>query len=287
MPNGYIDLHLHTNHSDGMKSVHEMVAAAAHRKLLAVAVTDHDALAGLAEIDDAARRSQIEVVPGIEISSTCSGFETHILGYFIDRNHSTLKTFTQEFRTQRQDRAREILRKLTYQGIDIPYDLVQSRAGHGVIGRPHIADLMVEEGFVFSFQEAFNKYLAEHRPAFVPKLFIDAEGAIDLIHSAGGLAFLAHPGVGVADDVIHKLALHGLDGIETLHPKHHTGQTLYYQEMARKLNLLETGGSDCHGARSGELMLGCMMVPYRLLESMKEKLSTRTNILEPVKIDNE
>jgi predicted metal-dependent phosphoesterase TrpH len=270
-----------------MKSVHDMVQAAAQRKLLAVAVTDHDALAGLAEIDEAAKRWQIEVVPGIEISSTCSGFETHILGYYIDRHHAILKQFTQEFRTHRKDRAREILRKLTHQGIDIPFDLVQSKAGHGVIGRPHIADLMVEEGFVFSFQEAFNKYLAEHRPAFVPKTFIDAEGAIDLIHSSGGLAFLAHPGVGVADEVIQRLALHGLDGIETLHPKHHAGQVLYYQEMARKLNMLETGGSDCHGARYGELMLGCMMVPYRLLENMKEKLSTRANVLEPVKIDNE
>lgn len=287
MPNGFIDLHLHTNHSDGMKSVHEMVQAAAERKLLAVSVTDHDALAGLAESEEAAGRWQIEVVPGIEISATCSGFETHILGYFIDRHHAVLKQFTSEFRCHRQERAREILRKLTFQGIHIPFDLVQTRAGHGVIGRPHIADLMVEEGFVFSFQEAFNKYLAEHRPAFVPKTFINAQGAIDLIHASGGLAFLAHPGVGVPDQVIHQLALHGLDGLETLHPKHHYGQTQYYQEMARKLGLLETGGSDCHGARTGELMLGCMSVPYRFLEHMKEKLSTRTNLLEPVKISHE
>jgi 3',5'-nucleoside bisphosphate phosphatase len=276
---GKIDLHVHSNHSDGLKSVGEIVRIASERGLQAIAITDHDVLSGLEEAQAAGLFYHMEIVPGIEISSSCDGYETHLLGYFIDPNYPPLLNFTQKFRTHRLERARQILGKLTHHGINIPFDLLQMRAGHSSIGRPHIADILVEEGYVFSFQEAFNKYLAQHRPAFVPKIHVEAERAIYLIHEAGGLAFLAHPAVNVPDEVIYKMVHFGLDGLETLHPKHHVAQIQYYQEMARKWNLAETGGSDCHGARQGEMMLGCMMVPYSYLDRIKARLAATTPVI--------
>jgi len=273
---GYIDLHVHSNHSDGLKPVEEIVRSAAERGLRALSLTDHDVTTGLAEAFEAGARHGVEIVPGIEISSYCEGIETHLLGYFIDRQNPALNEFSDNFRRFRMDRAREILHKLTQQGIDIPFELLQMRAGHSSIGRPHIADLLVEEGFVFSFQEAFNKFLAEHRPAYVPKIKVNADEAIALIHAAGGLAILAHPAVGVTDAAIQRLIDYGLDGLETLHPKHQPHHIQHYQELAAKHGLVESGGSDCHGARQGELMLGCMMVPYSYLEKIKSRLASRT-----------
>lgn len=269
---GNIDLHVHSNHSDGLKSVGEIVRLAQARRLRAIAITDHDVTSGVQEAIEAGLRHGVEIVPGIEISAMCLGCETHILGYFIDPLYPPLQQFAENFRRHRCERAREILRKLIPHGIDIPFDLLQLRAGHSAIGRPHIADLLVEEGFVFSFQEAFNKYLAYNRPAYVPKIHVEAEQAIQLIQQAGGLAFLAHPAVGIADEAIYQLIDCGLDGLETLHPKHSSSQIAYYQELARKWELAETGGSDCHGARQGELMLGCMMVPFSYLENIKGRL---------------
>ena len=146
--------------------------------------------------------------------------------------------------------------------------------GHSSIGRPH-RDLLVERGSSFPFR-AFNKFLAEHRPAYVPKIKVDADEAIALIHAAGGLAIVAHPAVGVTDAVIHRLIACGLDGLETLHPKHQAYHIQHFQELAAKHGLVESGGSDCHGARQGELMLGCMSVPYRFLEKLKSRLASRT-----------
>jgi len=273
---GYIDLHVHSNHSDGLKSVEEIVCSAAERGLRALSLTDHDVTTGLAEAIESLARHGVEIVPGLEISSYCDGLETHLLGYFIDPLNPALTEFSNNFRRFRTERAREILHKLTQQGIDIPFELLQLRAGHSSIGRPHIADLLVEEGVVFSFQEAFNKFLAEHRPAYVPKIKVNADEAIALIHAAGGLAVVAHPAVGVTDAVIHRLIACGLDGLETLHPKHQPYHIQHYQELAAKTGLVESGGSDCHGARQGELMLGCMMVPYHYLEKLKSRLASRT-----------
>lgn len=268
-----IDLHVHSNHSDGLKTVSEIVRVAAERKLAAISITDHDVTSGLEDAQAAGLFYQVQVVPGIEISSYCNGQETHLLGYFINPAYPAMQQFTGKFRIHRTERAKEILRKLTHHGIDIPFELLQLRAGHSSIGRPHIADILVEEGFVFSFQEAFNKYLAENRPAYVPKIHVEAEAAIRLIQQAGGVACLAHPGVGVPDEMIYQLIECGLDGLETLHPKHHAGQVHYYQELARKNHLLETGGSDCHGARLGEMMLGCMNVPYSYLEGLRARMA--------------
>jgi len=264
-----IDLHIHSTFSDGLLTPRRIVETAGKLGICAIAVTDHDDVRAYAEAQTAGLEMGIEVVPGIELSSVEAGAEIHLLGYYIDPHNEPLLQFTQLFRTHRDQRARQILQRLGNLGLNIPFEILKHKAGEGALGRPHIADIMVEEGMVFSFQEAFNKYLGENRPGYVPKMKISSQEAIDLIHRAGGLAFLAHPGTGVENEVIRKLIDWGLDGIETMHPKHTPVMIEAYRELTIKYGLLETGGSDCHGGRRGELMMGTMTVPMAILEKIK------------------
>ncbi len=274
-----IDLHIHSNYSDGLWTPDRIVATARLMGLKAVAITDHDDIRNLPAALKAGKENDVEIVPGIEISAIQGEVETHILGYYIDPENEELLEFTRQFRRHRENRALQILHKLDGLGIHIPFDLLKSKAGLSSLGRPHIADLLVEEGVVFSYNEAFQKWIGDNRPAYIAKKNVTAQRAIQLIHNAGGLAFLAHPGTGVDLDTIQELIRLGLDGIETLHPKHLPMMTEMYQEIVRKNGLLETGGSDCHGGRRGEIMLGIIPIPYHLLEAIKDKrLQTRKTL---------
>jgi 3',5'-nucleoside bisphosphate phosphatase len=264
-----IDLHIHSTFSDGLLTPRQVVETAARLGICAIAVTDHDDIRAYSEARAAGLETGVEIVPGIELSSGDNTAEVHLLGYYIDPQNEPLLQFPSQSRSHREQRARQILQRLGNLGMNIPFEILKHKAGEGALGRPHIADIMVEEGMVFSFQEAFNKYLGENRPGYVPKLKISSQDAIDLIHRAGGLAFLAHPGTGVEMDVIRKLIDSGLDGIETMHPRHLPTMIETYRELAFKYGLLETGGSDCHGGRRGELMLGTMTVPWEILEKIK------------------
>ncbi len=270
-----IDLHIHSTYSDGLLSPKAIVDYAHNCGLRAIALTDHDEVSGYFEACEAAQPHGLEIIPGIEISSMYHDSETHILGYLFDPHNENLLYVTERFRIHRVERAKEIVARLRHMGMPISFDVVRMRAGHGALGRPHIADIMVEEGYVFSFQEAFQKYLGEHKPGYVPKMKLSVEDAISLIHNAGGLAFVAHPGINTDTSNIHSLIEMGLDGIETMHPKHSPFLVESFQELVRKHNLLETGGSDCHGARRGEMMLGTLPVPYRFLAEMKSQQSMR------------
>lgn len=280
MPSGpYIDLHIHSSYSDGLLPPAEIVAYAHKLGLAAIAITDHDDISAYAEAQTTAALLGIQVIPGIELSGIHEGCETHILGYLYDVHNPQLIEFTGHMRANRIDRAREIVQRLRHLGMPISFDMVQMRAGHGALGRPHIADIMVEEGYVFSFNEAFQKFLGENKPGYVPKMKLLAEEAIALIHDAGGLAFLAHPGTGTDLATIEALIEMGLDGIETMHPRHFPEMIDYYREVTRRNGLLETGGSDCHGARRGEMMIGTQMVPHDFLEEMKSQIALRDSAL--------
>lgn len=178
-------------------------------------------------------------------------------------------------REWRELRAREIIQKLKSVGIRIPFELVQMKADGAAIGRPHVADVLLEEGHVFSFNEAFYKYLGDNRPAFVAKKGTEPGVALDHIKDAGGLSFVAHPGVNVPRYVIEHLLSLGMDGIEVYHPQHSETQRNLYLEMAKEHGVLISGGSDCHGARFGDTVIGKGNIPYTIVDGMMEKINRK------------
>jgi 3',5'-nucleoside bisphosphate phosphatase len=272
----YIDLHIHSNYSDGLLSPEQIVRTAKERRICAVSITDHDAIAGTAEAMRIGKEEGVKVIPGIEISVLYNDSEVHLLGYYIDQTSSAIHEYIQLLSDSRSERAQKIVDVLKKQGVNIPYELVLQKANGAPIGRPHIAQVMVEEGYVFSAYEAFQKFLGEKRSGDIPKFSLGIQQAVDIIKQAGGLAFWAHPAtVQLGDEVLQALLRCGLDGIETIHPKHSAEQQAHYSEAARQFGLLESGGSDCHGGREGTLMLGTQNVPVEFLNRMKER---RTSI---------
>ena len=269
----YIDLHIHTHFSDGLLSPTEIIELAADRHLKAIALTDHDEVQGIDEAIQVGKEHGIEVVPAIEIGTSYHGKDLHILGYYINHHDPILLEHIREWRQWREERAKRIVSRLNEIGIKIPFELVKLKAGNGNIGRPHIADVLIEQGVIFSFQEAFDKYLADNKTAYIPKRKMMADEAIMLIQQIGGLAFIAHPAVNVTNEYIEELIKKGLDGIETMHPKHSPGQVNFYKGLVEKYDILESGGSDTHGPRHGTDMLGISNVPYTVLNNIKKSIS--------------
>lgn len=268
----YIDMHIHSNYSDGLLSPEQIVMAAKERRICAISITDHDTIAGTAEACRIGDQEGVKVIPGIEISVLYNDSEVHLLGYYIDQTSSAIHEYIQLLSNSRNERAQIIVDVLKKQGINIPYELILRKANGAPIGRPHIAQVMVEEGYVFSAFEAFQKFLGEKRSGDIPKFSLGMQQAVDIIKQAGGLAFWAHPAtVQLGDEVLKVLLKCGLDGIETIHPKHYPEQQAQYREMARQFDLLESGGSDCHGGREGTLMLGTQKVPVEFLDRIKKK----------------
>ena len=271
--NTYIDLHLHSTQSDGSFSPTQVVQRAAELGLSAISLTDHDSVAGVREAQNAGRDIGVEVIPGIELSTQEAGIDIHILGYFIDHENSDLLDYVQKFQDARRNRAEKIVARLNRLGVPITMAQVLYKAGDGAIGRPHVADVLVEEGFVFSHDHAFQKYLGYGKPAYQPKFVLSLHEAVEIIHAAGGLASLAHPVLYRRDALIPDLIKQGLDGIEAIHVRHDRADIRRYSDMAQQYGLLTTGGSDCHGDSRGQAVIGTVQVPSTFLDAMKEKLA--------------
>jgi len=254
-----VDLHAHTYFSDGTLSPEAVVALAMERGLAALSVTDHDSV----EAFEPARRAAgtaLELVPGIELSSVLSGLDLHILGYYVDPWHDALQERLQVFQQERIERANSIVHRLSDLGVELDPAEVVHLAGPGVVGRPHIALAMVQHGHVPNLEDAFRRYLGRSGQAYVPRPSFTADEAIDLIHAAGGISALAHPGPLMPDSVIEQLVSAGLRGIEVWHPQHGPAAVRRYRTLAARLGLLETGGSDFHGTHRS-LDLGDIRVP--------------------------
>jgi predicted metal-dependent phosphoesterase TrpH len=271
-----IDLHLHTTASDGRLSPAQLVARVGAAGITTMSVTDHDTVAGLAEVGTAATAIGIRLVPGIEITSVADGRDVHMLGYLFDPEHPGLLTFLEGQRALRVSRVREIGARLAGLGMPIDVDTLvttaATRPGTSV-GRPQIARAMVAAGHVASVQDAFERWLAAGLPGFVPRTGPSPAAVVDVIHSAGGVASMAHPGVTKRDDLIRPLADHGLDAIEVYHSDHQPEDVQEYRNLAQRLGLLVSGGSDFHGedpsasprpgasSRSHRNTLGAIMLP--------------------------
>ncbi|MGE0359535.1 MAG: PHP domain-containing protein [Vicinamibacterales bacterium] len=245
-----IDLHLHTTASDGRCHPAELVEHAHAAGVRVFAVTDHDTVAGHAEAAVAAAAHGLAFVPGIEITAVWAGRDVHVLGYWVDGSRPAFAAFLREQRARRVARVEAIGTALAAAGA--PVDLgpllarIAARPGTSV-GRPDLARLLVAAGHASSVQDAFDRYLAEGGPAYVARTGVSPEEAVAIIHGAGGLASLAHPGVTRRDDRLAAWAAAGLDALEAYHSDHSEAEVAFYLERARSLGLLVTGGSDYHG----------------------------------------
>ena len=245
-----IDLHLHTTASDGRCSPRELVDAARHAGVTVMAVTDHDTVAGIAEVHSHAAAREMVAITGIEITAVDEQRDVHMLGYFFDPAHGALAEFLTEQRAVRLARVEAIGARLAALGmpVDLQPVLAEARVHSGrSIGRPKVARAMIDAGYVADTREAFDKWLGRGCPAFVARTGAPPEEVIAIVHRAGGLVSLAHPGRTRIDDRIEPLRAAGLDAIEVYHSDHDAAAVARYTAFARTLGLLVTGGSDFHG----------------------------------------
>ena len=267
-----VDLHVHSDRSDGRAPPADVIKAAKEKGLEVVALTDHDTIAGLGEAMIAAASLDVAFVPGIEFSCYDETGSTHLLGYFIDPSHPPLVEYLREAREKRVSRAAAIVERLNRLGIGLKLEAVVAQASpDGLIARPHVARALVDGGWVNSYVEAFNRFLAAGQPAYLPTWRLPPAEGIRRIHEAGGLAVLAHGGKTHSDATVGQLADDGLDGLEILHPEHGVVEISRLRRVAAELGLLETGGSDWHGPHDGRRgQLASQPVPYEWYLRLKE-----------------
>lgn len=268
----WADLHTHSTYSDGLLPPHEIVAHASLAGLRAIAITDHDDITAIDEALNAAKTLQLEIISGVELSVTHRQFDVHMLGYFFDHHNSALVSFSRDFQHERLLRLDSILAKLAALGKPLSRESVLRKAGAGSVGRPHIADAMVDAGLAENYYDAFNRFLADGRPAYVPKKKLSTAAAIKLLHDAGGLAAIAHPGLEIPDEIIVEMIDAGIDAIETVHPRHSDARRQHYTAIAQAHGLLTTGGSDFHGGRKINERVGEFRVRYEVVDKMKDYL---------------
>lgn len=270
----FVDLHMHSTASDGSRSPTDVVRAAKKASLVAIALTDHDSVAGLAEAQAAGLELGVRVVSGIELSAVEGEVETHVLGLHL-RDTAILDRGLAELREMRHQRARQIVDRLNELGVTLAFEDVLAQAGPGVVGRPHVARAMIAEGWATDARDAFDRYLGANRPAFVAKEQLSLHAAIAMIHDAGGLAVLAHPGGGGTRERIEAMRAIGLDGIEVKHPSHSSSDTTRLRGLCEQFGLVMSGGSDWHGAADGPRTIGMMQVPLEWLARQDAHLDAR------------
>lgn len=269
---GYIDLHLHTCFSDGSFSPEEVVESAIKNNLLAISITDHDSLEGIASALIASRKYSLEVVPGVELTAEANNKEVHILGYYIDWQDKALKKTLRMLRKVREERAEKMVKKLRELRVAISFSKVKEMAWEGAMGRLHLARVIFQSGYVDSIEEAFEKYIGDGGPAYIKKYRFTPKEAIELIVAGGGIPVLAHPSLLGDDKLIPLLVKDGLRGIEVFRINHKTELFLHYKKLALQYNLIPTGGSDCHGLARGKISIGKAKVPYSCLKKLKKCL---------------
>jgi predicted metal-dependent phosphoesterase TrpH len=273
---GRIDLHTHTDHSDGTFTPPELVGLAAQRGLEVVAITDHDTTDGIEEATGAGREFGVDVVPGVEFSAEHQGTSVHVLCYWMDREDEGLQAELVRLRSERFLRGEVMVEKLRSLGYPVSFERVREIAGNGNIVRPHVAQALVEAGVVADEEEAFDRLIGDDGPAYVPKHALAPLEALELVRRAGGACVLAHPGMWsaeapVPEDLIESMAEAGMAGLEADHSDHTPEQREHYRDLAKRLGLVVTGGSDCHGTRYDPVRLGSVTTDpdrFRVLRSL-------------------
>jgi 3',5'-nucleoside bisphosphate phosphatase len=265
-----VDLHVHSTASDGKLTPPELIKLAVESGLKVMALTDHDTVDGIIPAQEAAKaHPTLTFIPGVEISTDLPDGEAHILGYFIDRNDSDFSKTLERFRVSRLNRGKKMVDKLSSLGIFIDWKRVQEIAGEGSIGRPHIARVMLEKGYINRFEEAF-RFIGHDGPAYVPRDKMTPEEAVALIVRAKGLPVLAHPfTVKDPEAMVNSLKKHGLAGLEVYYKDNTPQQTANSLQLAVKYGLIATGGTDYHGmGLDNEVRLGGVEVPMEAVEKL-------------------
>lgn len=273
MASGGVDLHAHTTASDGALRPSELVRLAVTHGVRVLAVTDHDSTEGLAEaLAEAGRHPPLAIVPGLEINCDVEGGEVHVLGYFVDTGAAWFQEFLRRQREERVARVHRMAARLAELGMPIDAAEVFAIVKEGSPGRPHVAQVMVDRGYVKSVREAFDKYLRAGGPANVPRQRLTPVEAVQVIRRAHGVPVLAHPGLAGQDEMVPELVRAGLMGIETYYAEHSAAQVRAYEQMCADLDLVPTGGSDFHGPQSGRANPpGTPAVPMSVYERLKER----------------
>ncbi|HJR65385.1 MAG TPA: PHP domain-containing protein [Gemmatimonadaceae bacterium] len=261
----FVDLHMHSTASDGLLAPAAVVAAARAAGLVAIALTDHDTLEGVPEARAAGEALGVRVVAGVELSAHEGDRELHVLGLHLTRL-AGLEDRLVALRATRRTRAAQIVEKLRALGFPIELDAVWREAGEGAVGRPHVARVLIANGWAKDHRDAFDRLIGSGRPAYVPKQRLPLSEAVQMLHEAGGLALIAHPGSDGSRSRLETLKRIGFDGVEVRHPSHSVEDIARLGTLADYLGLVPSGGSDWHGAGDGPRTIGNMRVPYAWLE---------------------
>ncbi|MBM3900123.1 MAG: PHP domain-containing protein [Gemmatimonadetes bacterium] len=271
---GTVDLHAHSTASDGSAAPGAAVELAHQAGVAAFALTDHDTMAGIPAAQEMAQRLGLRFIPGVELSVHQDATEVHLLGLHI-ADVSGMEQALTTFRDGRRERARTMVERLVAVGAPIDFEAVLAAAAGGAIGRPHVAKALVNAGHVRDHREAFDKYLAAGRPAYVDKARLEIAEGIALIHRHGGLAVIAHPGPDGRRERVEPLIAMGLDGLEVRHPSHSGEDVKRILALVEHFGMVPSGGSDWHGAMMGPRTLGAMQVPMAWLERQDARLASR------------
>lgn len=268
----FADLHIHTNYSDSTFSPQDVVDEASKNNLCCISITDHDTVDGVRPTYLLAQSVGMEVISGLELSCEFEGKDIHMLGYCIDCEDGLLREQLSRVQAVRVQRIKDMIQKLKECGIDnIEFEEVSRLTCSDAIGRMHLATVLKKKKKVSSIQEAFQKYIGEGRPAYVPKFKQTPFEAISFIRKCGGVAVLAHPQLTNRDELIPALAEAGLKGIEVYYPTHSPSTVKYYQELAEQHKLIMTGGSDSHGKARESTFIGKSRVDYGVVQKLKEE----------------
>ena len=267
----YADLHIHTAYSDGSFTPATIIRHAVKNNLKIISITDHDSVDGIAASIKEGEKNNIEVIPGIEISTTVDTGEIHILGYFIDYEDEYFVKNLKRIQEIRLKRMSVMVDKLNRLMIDIDLNELIEYAASSSIGRLHLAHFLKKKGIVGSAYEAFDRYIGSGKPAYEKMNALTPEEGIELISNAGGIPVLAHPGLTKRDDLIDEMIQSGLRGLEVYHSGHSEEDTNRYFQMARDKGLLVTGGSDCHGEKKLNMLMGRIKLLIQFVDRLKEE----------------
>ncbi len=266
-----VDLHIHTTASDGTYSPAEVVRRAKRLGFKAIAITDHDTVEGIREAQEEGKRIGLEVLAGIELNTDYENTEIHILGYLFNLDDRDFLGTLEKLKEARDMRVRQIVQKLQNLGLDITIDRVLELAGTGTVGRPHVARVLIEKGYVQTIRQAFDQYIGPTGPGYVSRYKLSPVDGIKMIKDAGGIPVLAHPGIVDRDELVEEFIQAGLLGIEAFHSDHSTTKSNHYSKIAQLKGLVVTGGSDCHGpVFKGKSLLGRIRIPYLNVVQLKE-----------------